>query len=139
MGRLRRGHFRPASSQLVYCRSGFLPSVTIPSNYRVSRVSFRSQITYTQAVTESSEMTLSLIVWMMIGVSAGFTASRLSNERADRFIPEVLLGVAGAITGGWVCYRFGPAAVNGLHMLSLLSAVFGSLLLLLTYHAIRRF
>ena len=83
-------------------------------------------------------MTLSLIVWIMIGVTEGFMASRLSDTQPDRSLPYLPLGVAGAIAGGWACYRYGPAAVNGLHMLGLLAAVFGSLLLLLIYHGIRR-
>lgn len=81
---------------------------------------------------------MSFVAWILIGLAAGFTGSRLSNRSTDRILPDVFLGVAGALTGGWLCYTFGPPGVNGLNILSLLAAGVGSLTFLLIYQAFRR-
>jgi uncharacterized membrane protein YeaQ/YmgE (transglycosylase-associated protein family) len=81
---------------------------------------------------------MSFVVWILIGLAAGFTGSRLPNTRADSMLPDIPLGVAGAVAAGWLYYTFGPVSENGLHIVSLLAACFGSLAFLLAYHALRR-
>jgi uncharacterized membrane protein YeaQ/YmgE (transglycosylase-associated protein family) len=53
-------------------------------------------------------------------------------------ILDIILGIVGAVFGGWVFTRFGAAGVTGLNLYSLLVAVVGSMLFLVIYHAIRR-
>ena len=79
---------------------------------------------------------MSYLVWIVLGLTAGFIGSRLVNRKGDSVLPDTLLGLAGAIAGGWLCLTFGPAGVNGLNVLSDLAAVIGSLVFLLTYYAV---
>jgi len=51
---------------------------------------------------------------------------------------DVLLGIVGAMVGGWLFRMFGHAGVNGLNLHSLLVATVGAIAFLFVYHAIRR-
>jgi uncharacterized membrane protein YeaQ/YmgE (transglycosylase-associated protein family) len=81
---------------------------------------------------------MSFIAWIVLGLVAGFIGSKLINKRGEGFIRDILLGVVGAIVGGWLFERFGMAGVTGLNLYSLLVAVIGAVVVLVVYHAIRR-
>jgi uncharacterized membrane protein YeaQ/YmgE (transglycosylase-associated protein family) len=81
---------------------------------------------------------MSFAAWVVLGLAAGFIGGRLANRSGKSIMPDVLLGVVGAVTGGWLFYAFGPHGVNGLHLQSHLAAVFGSLVFLLTYYGLRQ-
>jgi uncharacterized membrane protein YeaQ/YmgE (transglycosylase-associated protein family) len=51
---------------------------------------------------------------------------------------DIVLGILGAVAGGWLFNQFGHAGVTGLNLYSLLVAVIGAVVLLVIYHAIRR-
>jgi uncharacterized membrane protein YeaQ/YmgE (transglycosylase-associated protein family) len=51
---------------------------------------------------------------------------------------DILLGIVGAIAGGWLFNTFGASGVTGLNLYSLLVAVVGAVVVLLVYQAIRR-
>ena len=81
---------------------------------------------------------MSLFAWLLLGLLAGFIASHLVNHRGEGMVLDVLLGIVGAIVGGWVFRYFGHAGVTNLNLYSLVVAVIGSVLLLFVYHVIRR-
>src|SRR5580658_10337451 len=89
--------------------------------------------------TRQQEAIMSVVAWIVLGVAAGLIGRRLSDTRGEGVLPDVLLGVAGAVAGGWLYYTFGPAAVLGFHLFSHFAAVIGSLAFLLAYYAIKRF
>ncbi len=49
-----------------------------------------------------------------------------------------MLGIVGAIVGGWMFHMFGHVGVNGLNLHSFLVATLGAVVFLVVYHAIRR-
>lgn len=53
-------------------------------------------------------------------------------------ILDVLLGIVGAVVGGWVTHMFGYAGVTTLNIYSAIIAVLGAVVFLLLYHAVRR-
>ena len=81
---------------------------------------------------------MSFVAWVVLGLAAGFIGSQLVDRRGKSILPDILLGVVGAMAGGWLFYSFGPAGVNGLNLDSHFAAVIGSLVFLLTYYALRR-
>ena len=81
---------------------------------------------------------MSFIAWIILGLLAGFIGSKLVNKRGEGFILDVLLGIVGAVFGGWLFNRLGASGVTGLNLYSLLVAVIGAVVVLLVYHAIRR-
>jgi uncharacterized membrane protein YeaQ/YmgE (transglycosylase-associated protein family) len=85
---------------------------------------------------KQEELTMSFVVWIVLGLVAGYIGSQLVNR--ERILPDVVVGLAGAMAGGWSCYTFGAAGVNGLNLLSVFAAIGGSLICLLSYYAARR-
>jgi uncharacterized membrane protein YeaQ/YmgE (transglycosylase-associated protein family) len=81
---------------------------------------------------------MSILAWIVLGLIAGFIGSKIVNKSGEGVILDIILGIVGAVFGGWVFTRFGAAGVTGLNLYSLLVAVVGSVLFLVIYHAIRR-
>ena len=82
---------------------------------------------------------MSFVAWIVLGLTAGFIGSQLVNRRGAGILPDIILGVVGALAGGWLFYTVGRASVTGLNLSSLFAAVIGSLVVLLVYYALRRF
>jgi uncharacterized membrane protein YeaQ/YmgE (transglycosylase-associated protein family) len=81
---------------------------------------------------------MSLFIWIILGLISGFIASHLVNHRGEGMVLDILLGIVGAVVGGWVLQFFGYAGVNGLNLYSIAVATGGAVLLLIVYHAIRQ-
>jgi len=81
---------------------------------------------------------MSLLAWIVLGLVAGFIASKLVNSRGEGMLVDILLGVVGAFAGGWLFNKFGASGVSGLNVYSAFVAVVGSLVLLVLYHTVRR-
>ena len=81
---------------------------------------------------------MSFLAWVVLGLLAGFIGSKIVNRRGEGVILDIVLGIVGAIVGGWLFNTFGASGVTGLNVYSLLVAVIGSVVLLVVYHAIRR-
>jgi uncharacterized membrane protein YeaQ/YmgE (transglycosylase-associated protein family) len=80
---------------------------------------------------------VSFLAWIVLGLLAGFIGSKLVNRRGEGIVLDVLLGVVGAVIGGWLFRVLGASGVNGLNLYSLFVAVLGSVVLLVVYHALR--
>jgi uncharacterized membrane protein YeaQ/YmgE (transglycosylase-associated protein family) len=79
---------------------------------------------------------MSIIAWILLGLIAGFVGSKIVNKRGEGLLRDILLGVIGAVVGGWLFHAFGAAGVTGLNLYSLLVAVIGAIVVLVLYHAI---
>ena len=51
---------------------------------------------------------------------------------------DILLGVVGAVIGGWVAHLLGYAGVSRLNLYGVIVATMGAMVSLFGYHAIRR-
>jgi uncharacterized membrane protein YeaQ/YmgE (transglycosylase-associated protein family) len=89
-------------------------------------------------VIRTRSKTMSLIAWIVLGLIAGFVASKLVNRTGEGIVLDIVLGVVGAVLGGWLFNRFGAPGVTGLNIWSLVVAIVGAVVLLLIVHAIRR-
>jgi uncharacterized membrane protein YeaQ/YmgE (transglycosylase-associated protein family) len=81
---------------------------------------------------------MSLLAWVVLGIVAGFIASKVVNKTGEGLILDLVLGVVGALVGGWIMSLFGEAGVSGLNLYSLVVAVLGAIVVLVGYHMIRR-
>jgi uncharacterized membrane protein YeaQ/YmgE (transglycosylase-associated protein family) len=81
---------------------------------------------------------MNFLSWILLGLLAGFIGSKIVNKRGEGFFLDIMLGVVGAIAGGWVFSLVGASGVTGLNVYSLLVAVAGAILVLVLYHAIQR-
>jgi uncharacterized membrane protein YeaQ/YmgE (transglycosylase-associated protein family) len=81
---------------------------------------------------------MSILAWIVLGLIAGFVGSKLVNRRGEGLIMDIVLGIVGAVVGGWLAGFLGLAGVSGLNLYSILIAIGGAIVVLLVYHAIRR-
>jgi uncharacterized membrane protein YeaQ/YmgE (transglycosylase-associated protein family) len=81
---------------------------------------------------------MTLFAWIVLGLLAGFIASHLVNHRGEGMVLDILLGIVGAVIGGWLAHLAGYAGVSRLNLYGIVVATAGAALLLIVYHAIRR-
>lgn len=79
---------------------------------------------------------MTILAWIALGLIAGFVASKLVNNTGQGVLMDIVLGVVGALAGGWLFKQFGQPGVTGLDLWSLIVAVIGAVVLLGLYHAI---
>ena len=80
---------------------------------------------------------MSILAWIVLGLIAGFFGSKLVNKSGEGVFLDIVLGIVGAVVGGWVFSLFGANGVSGVNLYSLIVAVIGSVLVLVVYHAVR--
>ena len=81
---------------------------------------------------------MSIVAWIIVGLIAGFVASKIVNRTGEGVILDVLLGIAGAVVGGWLFHIFGMRGVTGLNLYSMVVATIGAAVFLVVYHALFR-
>jgi uncharacterized membrane protein YeaQ/YmgE (transglycosylase-associated protein family) len=81
---------------------------------------------------------MSIFAWIVLGLVAGFIGSKIVNKKGEGLFLDIILGIVGAIAGGWLFNMFGASGVSGLNLYSLLVAVVGAVVVLVLYHAVRR-
>lgn len=81
---------------------------------------------------------MSIIAWIVLGLLAGFIGSKIVNKSGEGMVLDILLGIVGAIVGGFLFNAFGASGVSGLNLYSLMVAVVGSILFLVLYHMLIR-
>ena len=81
---------------------------------------------------------MSFLAWIVLGLLAGFIGSKIVNKTGEGLFLDIVLGIVGAVVGGYLFNVFGASGVTGLNLYSILVAVVGSVVLLVVYHAIRR-
>jgi uncharacterized membrane protein YeaQ/YmgE (transglycosylase-associated protein family) len=80
---------------------------------------------------------MGIIAWIVLGLAAGLLANMLiPGKRSQGLILTCLIGIAGALGGGWVATKlFHIHSLQGFFNLSTwLTAIAGSAVLLLAYH-----
>jgi uncharacterized membrane protein YeaQ/YmgE (transglycosylase-associated protein family) len=81
---------------------------------------------------------MSILAWLVLGLIAGFIASKVVNKSGEGVVLDIVLGIIGAFVGGWLFTNFGAAGVTGLNLYSMLVAVVGAVVVLVVYHAVFR-
>jgi uncharacterized membrane protein YeaQ/YmgE (transglycosylase-associated protein family) len=82
---------------------------------------------------------MGIIAWIILGLGAGLLANVLvPGKRSQGLILTCVIGVAGALGGGWAATRlFHVHTLNGFFNLSTwLTAIAGAAVLLLIFHLI---
>jgi uncharacterized membrane protein YeaQ/YmgE (transglycosylase-associated protein family) len=81
---------------------------------------------------------MSILAWIVLGLLAGFIGSKLVNKSGEGVVLDIVLGVVGAVVGGYLFNMMGAAGVTGVNIYSLFVAVVGAVIVLVAYHAARR-
>jgi uncharacterized membrane protein YeaQ/YmgE (transglycosylase-associated protein family) len=82
---------------------------------------------------------MGIIAWIIFGLIAGFIASKIVNRQGEGFLGDVILGIIGAVVGGWLFGVLrGQPVLMVFNLASLLVAIAGAVIVLVIYHAVRR-
>jgi len=52
---------------------------------------------------------MSIIGWIVLGLIAGFIASKIVNKRGEGVIMDIVLGIIGALVGGFIFSTLGSS------------------------------
>jgi uncharacterized membrane protein YeaQ/YmgE (transglycosylase-associated protein family) len=78
------------------------------------------------------------ISWIVLGLIAGFIASKLVNKTGAGILLDIVIGIVGAVVGGFIGEKLGVGGLDGFSLWSILLAVFGAVIVLLAYRAVSR-
>jgi len=67
--------------------------------------------------------------WIFVGLVAGIIAKMVMGDRFG-WIMTIVLGVVGALVGGWISGFFGGPGVSGFNLVSILVASGGAIVVL---------
>ena len=81
---------------------------------------------------------MSFIAWIILGLIAGFIGSKIVNHRGEGLLLDIILGIIGAVVGGWLFSAVGGHPVSGINLYSIFVAVIGSIVVLFIWHALVR-
>jgi uncharacterized membrane protein YeaQ/YmgE (transglycosylase-associated protein family) len=88
--------------------------------------------------TTKREFIMSILAWLVLGLISGFIASKIVNKSGEGVLLDIVLGIVGAIVGGWIFNTLGQTGVTGLNIYSMFVAVLGAVIVLVLYHAVFR-
>ena len=84
---------------------------------------------------------MSMIVWILLGSLLGLTASKVVSTTGEGTVVDILIGMVGAVIGGWFFTLLGGGGATGFDINTVHSAgraVMGAIILLALYHAFLR-
>jgi uncharacterized membrane protein YeaQ/YmgE (transglycosylase-associated protein family) len=79
---------------------------------------------------------MGIIAWVVLGLVSGFIASMLVNKGGQGILGDIVLGIVGAVVGGWIMSAVTGAGITGFNLWSILVSVVGAVLVLIIYHAV---
>ncbi|OGH04515.1 MAG: transglycosylase [Candidatus Levybacteria bacterium RBG_16_35_11] len=72
---------------------------------------------------------MSIILWIILGGLAGWIASLIVKSNQG-ILADIILGILGAIAGGFIMGFFGASGVTGFNLYSLIVSVIGAVVLI---------
>lgn len=80
---------------------------------------------------------MDILLWIIFGAVAGWLASLIMNTNTQQgTVADIIVGILGAVLGGFIMNSFGAAGVTGFNLYSLAVAVIGASVLLAIKHAL---
>ncbi len=77
---------------------------------------------------------MSIIAWLLVGLVAGWVANMIMSSGAGGLLADILIGVVGAIVGGFVAsLLFGGDYVSGFNLQTILVALVGAIIVIAAY------
>lgn len=80
---------------------------------------------------------MGILLWIVFGALAGWIASMVMRTNQGLLI-DIVVGIVGAMIGGFIFRAFGASGVSGFNVYSLLVAILGAIVLLWIVKAVRR-
>ncbi|MEP7162975.1 MAG: GlsB/YeaQ/YmgE family stress response membrane protein [Candidatus Moraniibacteriota bacterium] len=81
---------------------------------------------------------MGILIWVIFGGIVGWVASLLMKTDGQQgILLNVVVGVVGAVLGGWIMSAFGGAGVSGFNLYSFVVALIGAVVLIAVVKALR--
>ena len=84
---------------------------------------------------------MSMLTWILLGLGIGLIASKIISNSGEGTVVDTLVGVVGAVVGGWLFDLFVGTGITGFNIDSVYSAaaaIICAVILLTIYHAFFR-
>ena len=81
---------------------------------------------------------MSVLAWIILGLIAGFIASKIVNSSGQGLLVDIVLGIVGAVVGGYLFTAIGATGVTGFNLYSIFVSIVGACVVLWLYHALSR-
>ena len=82
---------------------------------------------------------MGILLWIIFGALVGWIASLIMNTDGQQgTILNIIVGIVGAVVGGWVMSTMGESGVSGFNLYSFLVALLGAIVLIAIARALRR-
>ena len=81
---------------------------------------------------------MSVLAWVVLGLIAGFIASKIVKSSGQGLLLDIVLGIVGAVVGGYLFTAIGATGVTGFNLYSIFVAIVGACVVLWLYHAFSR-
>ena len=79
---------------------------------------------------------MSVLSWVLLGLIAGLIGSKIVNRSGQGLLLDIVLGIVGAVLGGFLFSAIGATGITGFNLYSMFVAVVGAVVVLWAYHAI---
>src|SRR5438067_2546737 len=93
---------------------------------------------FARGASQRGRQAMSIIGWIVLGLIAGFIASKIVNRAGEGFFLDIALGIIGAFVGGIIFTALGGTGVTGFNLYSLIVATIGAIVVLVLYHTLFR-
>lgn len=79
---------------------------------------------------------MGILLWIIFGAIVGWVASLLMGTN-EGLLLNIILGIIGAVIGGWIMSFLGQTGITGFNLYSMMVAVLGSVILIAIVKALR--
>jgi uncharacterized membrane protein YeaQ/YmgE (transglycosylase-associated protein family) len=79
---------------------------------------------------------MSVFAWIILGLIAGFIASKIVHSTGQGMLLDIVIGVVGAVIGGYLFTALGATGITGFNLYSMFVAVIGAIVLLVIVRAV---
>lgn len=79
---------------------------------------------------------MSILAWLVLGLLAGWIASMIMGSGGYGVVGDIVVGILGALIGGFITGPLFGIDVTGFNVTSLIVAVIGAIVLIAIYRAL---
>jgi uncharacterized membrane protein YeaQ/YmgE (transglycosylase-associated protein family) len=79
---------------------------------------------------------MSIVAWIILGLVAGWIASKIMQGSGSGLVTNLVLGIVGAFVGGILFNAVGGTGITGFNIWSVIVAVIGAVVVLWVYNAV---
>lgn len=81
---------------------------------------------------------MGILIWIIFGGLVGWVASLLMHTDSQQgILLNVIVGIVGAVVGGWIMGFFGQSGVSGFNLYSFVVALIGAVVLIYIVKVLR--